>query len=53
MSTNKFINSAKKTIEIQADSIASLINQIDKSFAEIAKITDPKKIIDSNFIILN
>ena len=37
MSTNKFINSAKKTIEIQADSIASLINQIDKSFAEIGK----------------
>ena len=37
MSTNKFINSAKKTIEIQADSIASLSNQIDKSFAEIAK----------------
>ena len=37
MSTNKFINSAKKTIEIQADSIASLTNQIDKSFAEIAK----------------
>jgi len=37
MSTNKFINSAKKTIGIQADSIASLINQIDKSFAEIAK----------------
>jgi len=37
MSTNKFINSAKKTIGIQADSIASLSNQIDKSFAEIAK----------------
>ena len=37
MSTNKFINSAKKTIEIQADSIASLSNQIDKSFSEIAK----------------
>ena len=37
MSTNKFINSAKKTIEIQADSIASLSNQIDKSFAEIGK----------------
>ena len=37
MSTNKFINSAKKTIGIQADSIASLGNQIDKSFAEIAK----------------
>ena len=37
MSTNKFINSAKKTIGIQADSIASLCNQIDKSFAEIAK----------------
>ena len=37
MSTNKFINSAKKTIEIQANSIASLINQIDKSFAEIGK----------------
>ena len=37
MSTNKFINSAKKTIGIQADSIASLRNQIDKSFAEIAK----------------
>ena len=37
MSTNKFINSAKKTIEIQADSIASLSNQIDNSFAEIAK----------------
>ena len=37
MSTNKFINSAKKTIEIQADSIASLTNQIDKSFAEIGK----------------
>ena len=37
MSTNKFINSAKKTIEIQADSISSLTNQIDKSFAEIAK----------------
>ncbi len=37
MSTNKFISSAKKTIEIQADSIASLSNQIDKSFAEIAK----------------
>ena len=37
MSTNKFINSAKKTIGIQADSIASLINQIDKSFAEIGK----------------
>ena len=37
MSTNKFINSAKKTIGIQADSIASLNNQIDKSFAEIAK----------------
>ena len=37
MSTNKFINSAKKTIGIQADSIASLRNQIGKSFAEIAK----------------
>jgi arabinose-5-phosphate isomerase len=37
MSTNKFINSAKKTIGIQADSIASLSNQIDKSFAEIGK----------------
>ena len=37
MSTNKFISSAKKTIEIQADSIASLSNQIDKSFAEIGK----------------
>ena len=37
MSTNKFINSAKKTIEIQADSIASLSNQVDKSFAEIGK----------------
>ena len=37
MSTNKFINSAKKTIGIQAESIASLSNQIDKSFAEIAK----------------
>ena len=37
MSTNKFINSAKKTIGIQADSIASLSNQIDKSFSEIAK----------------
>ena len=37
MSTNKFINSAKKTIEIQADSIASLSDQIDKSFAEIGK----------------
>ena len=37
MSTNKFIDSAKKTIGIQADSIASLSNQIDKSFAEIAK----------------
>ena len=37
MSTNKFITSAKKTIGIQADSIASLSNQIDKSFAEIAK----------------
>ena len=37
MSTNKFINSAKKTIEIQADSISSLGNQIDKSFAEIGK----------------
>ena len=37
MSTNKLINSAKKTIGIQADSIASLSNQIDKSFAEIAK----------------
>ncbi len=37
MSTNKFINSAKKTIEIQADSISSLSNQIDKSFAEIGK----------------
>jgi len=37
MSTNKFINSAKKTIGIQADSIASLSNQVDKSFAEIAK----------------
>ena len=37
MSTNKFINSAKKTIGIQADSLASLSNQIDKSFAEIAK----------------
>ena len=37
MSSNKFINSAKKTIGIQADSIASLSNQIDKSFAEIAK----------------
>ena len=37
MSTNKFINSAKKTIGIQADSIASLSDQIDKSFAEIAK----------------
>lgn len=37
MSTNKFINSAKKTIEIQANSIASLTNQIDKSFAEIGK----------------
>ena len=37
MSTNKFINSAKKTIGIQADSIASLSNQIAKSFAEIAK----------------
>ena len=37
MSSNKFINSAKKTIEIQADSITSLINQIDKSFAEIGK----------------
>ena len=37
MSTNKFINSAKKSIGIQADSIASLSNQIDKSFAEIAK----------------
>ena len=37
MRTNKFINSAKKTIGIQADSIASLSNQIDKSFAEIAK----------------
>ena len=37
MSTNKFIDSAKKTIEIQADSIASLSNQIDKSFAEIGK----------------
>ena len=37
MSTNKFINSAKKTIGMQADSIASLSNQIDKSFAEIAK----------------
>ena len=42
MSTNKFINSAKKTIEIQADSIASLINQIDKSFAEIGKKVDRK-----------
>ena len=37
MSTNKFINSAKKTIQIQADSIASLTNQVDKSFAEIGK----------------
>ena len=37
MSTNKFINSAKKTIEIQADSISSLSNQIDKSFADIGK----------------
>ena len=37
MSTNKFISSAKKTIEIQADSIASLSSQIDKSFAEIGK----------------
>ena len=37
MSTNKFINSAKKTIEIQANSISSLTNQIDKSFAEICK----------------
>lgn len=37
MTTNKFINSAKKTIEIQADSISSLSNQIDKSFAEIGK----------------
>ena len=37
MGTNKFINSAKKTIEIQADSIASLSNQVDKSFAEIGK----------------
>ena len=37
MSTNKFINSAKKTIQIQADSIASLTDQIDKSFAEIGK----------------
>ena len=37
MSTNKFINSAKKTIGIQADSIASLSSQIDKSFAEIGK----------------
>ncbi len=37
MSTNKFINSAKKTIQIQADSIASLINQVDKSFGEIGK----------------
>ena len=37
MSTNKFINSAKKTIQIQADSIASLTNQVDKSFGEIGK----------------
>ncbi len=37
MSTNKFISSAKKTIEIQADSISSLSSQIDKSFAEIGK----------------
>ena len=37
MSTNKFINSAKKTIQIQANSIASLTNQVDKSFAEIGK----------------
>jgi len=37
MRSNKFINSAKKTIEIQADSIASLSSQIDKSFAEIGK----------------
>ena len=37
MSTNKFINSAKKTIQIQADSIASLTNQVDKSFAKIGK----------------
>ena len=37
MSTNKFIGSAKKTIEIQANSIASLSSQIDKSFAEIGK----------------
>ena len=37
MSTNKFINSAKKTIQIQAESIASLTNQVDKSFAEIGK----------------
>ena len=37
MSTNKFINSARKTIEIQADSISSLSNQIDNSFAEIGK----------------
>ena len=43
MSTNKFISSAKKTIEIQADSITSLINQIDKSFAEIGKKVSPRR----------